>query len=298
MDLSLIVITRDAADTLEACLRSVPFASQKVVVDSGSSDETTAIARSCGAEVFERDFTGFGRQKQWALERASCEMVLSLDADEALDPGLADAIRNLLQGIPEEIPGDVSGYRIRRRTCYMGRLLRFGPWLRDRPLRLFRRKDAEFTGATVHEEVVLRRGRAVRMRGGHIVHRPYRDFCDHLDTISRYGRLWAEREHASGRRAGLYSVLLRPFWRFVLGYFLRLGFLDGYPGFVASEASALYAFCKWSMLRGMGRSDDGSFPCRPHGVATDRPGRRGPEDPPAGCAPGPTGPPGRREHPG
>lgn len=255
MDLSLMVIARDAEETIRACLESVPFAGQIVLVDSGSTDGTVAAAESCGAEVYHREFDGYGPQKQWALEKATSEMVLSLDSDEALSSDLAAAIERLLGQEHGGAGNRISGYRLRRRTCYMGRLLRFGPWMRDRPLRLFRRVDASFGDDRVHEKVVLGRGRTALLRRGWIIHRPYRDLDDHMSRMSTYASLWAKTQYDRGRRAGLQHMLLRPIWRFMLGYLIRGGFLEGLPGFMASQSSARYAFLKWSMLVEMQRAD-------------------------------------------
>ncbi|MBN1434828.1 glycosyltransferase family 2 protein [Candidatus Fermentibacterales bacterium] len=247
MDLSLVVIARNEERDLGVCLGSVPFALEKLVVDSGSTDRTRELASGLGARVLEHDFESFGAQKQWALEQARCEFVLSLDADEALSPDLAASIERIC--IRGEWQEGVSGYRLRRRTCYMGRLLRRGPWSRDWPLRLFRRAEARFEPDLVHEKVVLRGGGVARLHCGHVVHRPYDDLEDHMRKMTGYAALWARQQHLAGRRAGLGRTLAGPVWRFFSGYLVRGGFLEGLPGLMASWSSAQYAFLKWSMLR-------------------------------------------------
>lgn len=246
MDLSLVIITLNEDKHLERCVRSVPFATELLVVDSGSSDTTVELARSLGARVMHHDFQDYASQKQWAIEQAGCDWVLSLDADEYLDAGLACSIRELLDGQPAH-----TGYRLPFRMLYMGRMMRFGPWSGETHLRLFRRGSASFSGVSVHEGIGLDEGSEGRLSGGFVIHESYEDLDEQMGKMRLYAGLWARREHAGGRRSGFFSITLRPLWRFLSAYVLRGGFLEGIPGLTSSAVSAFYVFLKWSMLREM-----------------------------------------------
>lgn len=250
MALSVAIIALDEENDLPGCLASVGFAREVVLVDSGSSDATPAIAREAGARVLLHPFTGFSAQKQFACDSTTRDWILVLDADERAGPGLGDAIQRAMAS------GSADAYRISRRTVYMGRVLRFGPWGGDRPLRLFRRGCARFGSESVHESLRADSPAPV-LRGGFLEHRPYRDFREHMEKMARYASLWAAQESASGRRASGLDVLLRPSWRLFRGAFLQLGLLDGVPGLAASFSSAVYAYWKYMALYELTRAAAG-----------------------------------------
>lgn len=241
MALSVAIIALDEENDLPGCLASVGFADEVVLVDSGSSDATPAIAREAGARVLQHPFTGFSEQKQFACDSTTGDWILVLDADEKAGPGLARAVSRVIDS------GSASAYRIARRTVYMGRVLRFGPWGGDRPLRLFRRGCARFGSETVHESLRADRPAPV-LRGGYLEHRPYRDFREHMEKMARYSSLWAAQQSTAGRRASRLDLLLRPQWRLFRGAVLQLGLLDGLPGLAASFSSAIYAYWKYMAL--------------------------------------------------
>ncbi len=265
MDLSLVIITRNEEAEIERCIRSVPFASETIVVDSGSMDRTVQIADGIGARVLEHQFVSYSAQKQWALEQARCEWVLALDADESLDPVLADAVKRILSTNPEH-----SAYRLPFRILYMGRLMRFGPWSNESHLRLFRREAAQYTDSGVHEGLAVKLGSVGSIREGMVVHHPFMDLDEQISKMRSYARMWAEREFADGQRSCPCRCVLRPAWRFFSSYFLRGGFLEGFPGLTASAVSSWYVFLKWALLLEMTRqgpavtSEPGSTPEASH----------------------------------
>ncbi|MDM7992878.1 MAG: glycosyltransferase family 2 protein [Candidatus Fermentibacter sp.] len=241
MGLSVAIIALDEENDLPGCLASVGFADEVVLVDSGSADATPEIAREAGARVLRHPFTGFSEQKQYACDSTTGDWILVLDADERAGSGLREAVSLAMAS------GSADAYRIARRTVYMGRVLRFGPWGGDRPLRLFRRGCARFGSESVHESLRADSPAPV-LRGCHLEHRPYRDFREHMEKMARYASLWAAQEVAAGRRASGLDVLLRPQWRLFRGVFLQLGLLDGVPGLAASFSSAVYAYWKYMAL--------------------------------------------------
>lgn len=243
--LSLVVITKNEEKNIKRCLLSVPFASEKLVVDSGSSDKTTEIAESFGARVLYHAFENFSAQKKWAVEKAEHDFVLLLDADENLNPEMANEIERICSERTSHKSFDV--YRLKRRSFYMGRLLRFGPWLKDRPVRFFHR-DSIITGDELVHEKVKTAGKTGVIRKGFIEHRPYESLREHAFRMNTYCALWAEQEYVKDRKASPLHIICRPIWKFIVSYIFYGGFLEGVPGFTASFSSSVYVFWKWSML--------------------------------------------------
>jgi hypothetical protein len=250
MRLSVVVIAFNEERDLPACLASVGFADEIVVVDSGSTDGTAAVARAAGALVFDHPFEGFAAQKQYACDRATGDWILLVDADETASAGLGDAIR----GFAAACGADAC--RVRRRTVYLGRLLRHGPWRNDCPVRFFRRGSASFGGDLVHEQLETA-GPSPVLPGAWIEHHPYEDVADHMAKMARYCALWAAQEASSGRSCSALDVLCRPSWRLFRGLVLQAAFLDGFPGMASAVGSAAYAFWKYLSLWELGHRPKG-----------------------------------------
>lgn len=250
--LSVILITRDEARRIERCLRSVDFADEVVVLDSGSTDETVALARELGARVAVRaDWPGFGRQKNRALELASCDWVLSIDADEVVTPRLRESILAAIRA-----PGEADAFRLRRRSCFAGRPLRFGDWHGDRVLRLFRRGVARFTDDLVHER--LDHGGPAPVLDGLLMHYTIDSLEDALEKGRRYAQAGAPRVAARGR-GGIASALGHGAWTFLRGYVLRGGFLDGRHGLLLAWVNAVGTWHRYRLagrLRASSRHGD------------------------------------------
>ena len=241
MRLSVVIITRNEADNILACLQSVAFADEVVVLDSGSTDDTVAIARAAGARVeVAADWPGFGPQKNRALALAQGEWVLSLDADERVTPQLAAEV---LATIAEPAH---DAYEIPRLSNFCGRFIRHSGWWPDPVLRLFRRGTARFTDAAVHEKVVPR-GSVGRLQA-HLLHYTYADLDMALAKMNRYSGDAARMMHARGKRASLASALGHGAWTFVRIYLLRRGFLDGRHGFVLAAVAAMGSFSRYAKL--------------------------------------------------
>jgi glycosyltransferase involved in cell wall biosynthesis len=237
--LSACIITYNEADRIEACLRSLSFCDELLVVDSHSSDATRALAAALGARVIERDWPGYRSQKQFAVDSARHDWVLCLDADERLTEQLRDEIQQLRAA---GFPG-AAGWSVPRITDYFGRFLRHGNAYPDRLVRLFDRRCGGWSGDEIHENTRIS-GRIGRLQG-HLEHFSYRSLSDHLNRMQRYADLMAQALYARGRRCGLTPVLLNPQWRFVRGYLLRLGFLDGWRGLVFALIEANYVRRKY-----------------------------------------------------
>ena len=237
--LSACVITFNEADRIEACLRSLSFCDETVVVDSHSTDATREIAASLGARVIERDWPGYRSQKQFAVDAAGNDWVLCLDADERVtDPLRAELVALRLADFP-----GAAGWSLPRITDYFGRFLRHGNAYPDRLVRLFDRRRGGWHGLEIHENTRVE-GPVLRL-SGHLEHYSYRGLTDHLNRMQRYADLMAQALYGLGRRCGLTPVLLNPLWRFVRGYVFRLGFLDGWRGLVFALVEANYVRRKY-----------------------------------------------------
>ncbi len=245
--LSAILITRNVASRLEACLRSCAFADEIVIVDSGSTDATLDIARRFNAKVVQQDWLGFGRQKQFAVSQASHNWVLCIDADERVSDTLRASILKEL-----EAPR-FQAYEFPRRNHFLGRWLRHGEGYPDFSLRLFNRRHANWSDDPIHEKVVAN-GPVGRLAGD-LLHESEQGLADYLAKQDRYTTLQAEQLHAHGKRAGVARMLLSPLLRFVKFYFLRLGFLDGIPGLVHILVGCRNSFTKYAKLRALNRQD-------------------------------------------
>jgi glycosyltransferase involved in cell wall biosynthesis len=245
--LSACIITFNEAERIEACLRSVSFCDEIVVVDSHSTDDTRERARALGATVIERDWPGYRSQKAFAVDSARFDWVLCLDADERVSETLRAEIERLRAG---EFAG-FAGWSIPRCTDYFGRFLRHGNAYPDRLVRLFDRRRGGWVGREIHENTRVA-GRIGRLHGA-LLHYSYRSLADHEARMERYAQLMAHALHESGRRGSLVQVLVNPAWRFVRGYLLRLGFLDGWRGLTFALVEASYVRRKYLKLYLLGR---------------------------------------------
>ena len=235
--LSVIVITRNEATRLPTCLASVAFADELIVVDSLSTDNTAELARGFGAKVIvTADWPGFGLQKQRALDAATGDWVLCMDADEWLDDGLATAIQQITQAPLASVPS--AHYAVGRMSAFCGQWMRAGSWYPDVGIRLFKRGSARFSSDRVHERLLLERpsGTASTTKPpelpGLLLHNSMSGLHDAVDKMNRYSSGRAADLQARGRRGGVGRAVGHGLWAFFRGYVLRRGFLDGRLGFV------------------------------------------------------------------
>jgi glycosyltransferase involved in cell wall biosynthesis len=228
--LSAIIIAKNEARNIGACLDTLVFCDERIVVDGDSDDGTPEIARAKGARVAAAAWHGFGAQKNFALSLASGDWVLSIDADERVAPALAQAIEAAIGR------HGVDGYEIPRRSSFLGREMRHSGWSPDYVLRLFRRGRARFTDDLVHERVVCD-GQVGRLSES-LLHYPVIGLEDAVGRMDRYSTAGAEMLVASGRRVSFGSGIAHGLWSFLRAYLWRLGFLDGREGFLLAVANA------------------------------------------------------------
>jgi len=248
LPLSLVVIARDAADQIVACLDSASFVAEALVVDSGSRDDTVEIAKSRGARVLHREFDGFGPQKRYAVAQAAHDWVLCMDADERVSPQLAASIAEQFRaGTPPAL-----AYALARRNRFLGRWLSHGEGYPDWNVRLFDRRRARWTDDAVHEHVVA--DGPVERLVGDLMHASAESIDAYIAKQNRYTTLQAQAMHARGERAGSLRIALSPIARFVRFYVLRGGFLDGVAGFAHVAIGAFASFLKYVKLRALDRA--------------------------------------------
>ena len=246
--LSLIVISKNEEAAIARCLRSANFADEIIVVDHASTDRTAAIARAEGARVIvTTDWPGFGPQKNRALQEATGDWVLSLDADEWIEPQLADEIRAVIARADA-----ADGYEIPRRSRFCGKIVRHGDWRGDRVLRLFRRSRGRFSDDHVHERVIVE-GRIDRLSSP-LEHDSITDPADAADKIERYATAAAQQLAAEGKTSSRAKAALRGWAAFLRGYVFRLGFLDGRTGLEVANYNRRYTYEKWARLAKLTRS--------------------------------------------
>ena len=239
---SAVIITLDAATALAACLQSVAFADEVLVVDCGSTDATLALARQSGARVLHQDWLGYGAQKQFAISQAKNDWVLCLDADERVSMPLRGAIEAAL------IAPQAHGFEMPRCNRFMGRWLRHGEGYPDWSLRLFRRSHGRWSDDAVHEKVILD-GMPARLRGD-LLHESAETLALYLDKQDRYTTLQAQAMRRRGQRASIAQMLMSPVLRFIKFYLLRLGFLDGVAGLTHILIGCRNSYTKYAKLRG------------------------------------------------
>jgi glycosyltransferase involved in cell wall biosynthesis len=243
---SAALIVKNEEKNIRRCLVSIRWIQDIVVFDSGSTDKTLEICREYGCRIFEGAWSGFGPAKQFAVSQTLNEWVFVIDADEVVSPDLADAIQKIL------ISPDADGYRIRRLSYYLGRLIRHSGWNRDYTLRLFNKQKGYFNKKPVHESVQIPSGKVDNIKAP-LYHYTYPDINTHLRKIMQYTDLAAESAVREGKRSNLCLSILKGDFKFLKMYFLQAGFLDGPEGLILASISAFGVFLKYVKISRLSR---------------------------------------------
>lgn len=236
LPISLVIITRNEESNIQRCIQSAPFVDEVIVMDSGSTDRTCEIAANLGAKVFQQPWLGFGPQKNMAASKAKNDWILSLDADEELSTQLISEISEKFSQLQVDV-----GYQFPRISQYMGKWIRHGGWYPDSQLRLYNRQHSSWLAAKIHEKVQAQR---VEKFNSEIKHYVFADVASHVETNNRYSGLLAEADFDKGKRFNLLRLLVKPPIKFLETYFLKLGFLDGLPGFVIAVGASYSIFLR------------------------------------------------------
>jgi glycosyltransferase involved in cell wall biosynthesis len=241
--ISAVIIAKDEAKRIEACVRSVAFCDEVLVLDSGSTDGTQALARAAGARVVETDWPGYIPQKNRAADAAANDWVLSVDADERVD----DDLRRAVEAVRGQEAPTAAGFEVKRRPFYLGRWIRHGGWYPEWRARLFDRRRARWGGVEPHDHLRVD-GPVERIRAGDLEHYTYDSIADHVRQIDRFTTIAARERVERGVRRSLGAIVFRPPWAFFRRYVLQAGFLDGRAGFVIATLAAYYVFLKWAKV--------------------------------------------------
>lgn len=241
MSISAVIITKNEEDNIRRCLASVKWCDEIVVLDSGSTDNTVAICKAFTDKVFVTDWPGFGKQFNRAIDSATSNWVLSIDADEWLDPKLIAEIQAVLRNPKYD------GYSVLRRSNFCGRFIKYGTWRSDRVNRLFKNGKGRCTEDIIHPCVKIQ-GSLGKLK--HLLwHNAMKDLDTALNKMNQYTSLSAEMKHKRGKKGSLGKALGHGFWAFLRSYILKLGFLDGPEGFILAVNIAEISYYRYLKLK-------------------------------------------------
>lgn len=244
--LSIIIITLNAERTLAQVLEKAIFVSDDIVViDSGSSDKTKSIAQSFDVSFYQKEWGGFGAQKNFGNLKAKYDWILSVDADEVLSTKLSVELSNLV------LTNEKAVYSIPFINNYCGKYIKYGRWKNERHVRLFNRKQVSWNENQVHEGLIFPKNRVIDLKG-HITHFSMASSMEHLLKAKRYAEMGALKLQQQGKKASFHKLYLNPIYRFVKDYFFSLGFLDGKLGFQIARIISLETYWKYKRLKELG----------------------------------------------
>lgn len=240
-NLSAVIITKNEELNIRRCLESIKdLVSEIIIIDSQSTDDTVKICKEYGSKVYQIDWEGFGKAKKFGVEKASNNWILSLDSDEEVTPSLFEEISKIL------VEPKVNVYKIKRRSFFLGKQIKHCGWNNDFPKRLFNKQYGNFNEDLVHESVVIKGERGII--NSPLNHFTYPTIDIQIKKMNLYSELGAKKSCADGKTTSLFSAVIFGIFRFVKMYFLQLGFLDGYKGFILSINTAYGVFLKYSKL--------------------------------------------------
>jgi glycosyltransferase involved in cell wall biosynthesis len=244
--ISAVVITYNEEKNIARCLQSLQgVADELIVVDSGSTDKTEEICRQFGAKFIYHPFEGHIQQRNWALEQVTYHHVLSLDADEALSKELTSSIL----AVKESWTSDAYAYKFNRLTNYCGKWVRHCSWYPDVKLRLWDKRKGRYDGVNPHDKVFVEGDVRVTWIKGDLLHYSYYTISEHISQVNHFTELNACEYIKKGKKVTVAKIIYKPVWKFIRDYFIRLGALDGYYGFVICATSAFATFVKYVKAR-------------------------------------------------
>ncbi|MEN0051291.1 MAG: glycosyltransferase family 2 protein [Bacteroidota bacterium] len=247
--ISVAIIVKNEIDNIERCLEAAwKVADEIVVIDSGSTDGTQQLCHILGARVLEHPFEDFAHQKNFAVANASYNHILSVDADEVLSESLIHSILEVKSNWTADV------YLVNRLNNYCGKWIKHAGWYPDQKKRLFDRRKAKWEG-TIHETIRLEEGASLGVLHGDLLHYSYHSIADHVARMNNYTTMMAQSAFEKGKKASLLKIVFSPVINFFKRYFLQLGLLDGYYGFVISVFGAYYNFLKYVKLRELWKNE-------------------------------------------
>ncbi len=246
--ISATIITKNEEKNIERCLKSLNWVDEIIVVDSGSTDKTIDICRKYNCKIIETEWLGFGKTKKFAVNSASNNWIFSIDSDEEVTSELEAEIKNIL------VNPTHNGYKIKRKSFYLGKMINHSGWESDFPLRLFNREYGNFNEKDIHESVIVEG--EVRKIESNLLHYTYPTISSHLSRINRYSDIQAKELKKNGKHYSLFIVLFFGLNKFLKMYVLKLGFLDGKEGLILCCNSAYGVYLKYLKLWALNRKDE------------------------------------------
>lgn len=244
--ISAFVVCKNEEKKIEKCLNSVSWCDEIIVVDSHSTDNTLELCKKYTDKIYIRDWPGFRLQKQFGLDQCTSEWVINLDADEVVSEGLKNEIIKKINS-PKTYEKNVTGFQLSRVVFYMNRWWRKGGWYPEYRLRLVKRDKTVWGGDEPHEHAIIKEGKIEKLKG-ELEHYTYGDIFHHLQTLNNFSNISANVLYKKGKTAKFYNVAINPIMRFIKFYFLKRGFLEGFPGFVVAVIESYYVFLKYIKL--------------------------------------------------
>lgn len=247
--LSVVIITYNEEKNIGQCLDSIQsIADDIVIVDSFSTDKTKEIAEKKGARFIAHAFEGHIQQKNWAITQAKYPHILSLDADEMPDVKLISEI----QRIKEDWKFD--GYYFNRLNNYCGKWIKHSGWYPDKKLRLWDSRKGEWAGINPHDTFILKEDSSSKYLKGNLLHYSFRTVSEHILQINKFTEIGSKADFERGKRSSFFKIYFLPKWRFIRDYIFKLGFCDGYYGYIISKLSAYTTFQKYVKIRQLQRN--------------------------------------------
>jgi glycosyltransferase involved in cell wall biosynthesis len=241
---SVVIITYNEEKNIGRCLESVKgIADEIIVVDSVSTDGTKAICESYGVTFIEQPFLGYIEQKNFALDRATYEYALSLDADECLTEELR---KNILIEKQNGLPFDC--YRMNRLSSFCGQWIKHGSWYPDRKIRLINRKKGKWGGVNPHDKIVMNEGATLKQLKGDMLHYTYDTIDQIMEQTNKFTTIQSKAMYERGKRSNVIKLIVNPLVAFISGYIIKRGFLDGYNGFIIARYSSHATLAKYAKL--------------------------------------------------
>jgi glycosyltransferase involved in cell wall biosynthesis len=255
--ISVVIITFNEEQNIERCINSVQgIADEIIIIDSYSTDRTKEICQKYSSEnlnstnnlkFFENPFNGYVEQKNYAISKATHSLILSLDADEALSDTLKTSILDIKNTVDEDILANV--YEMARLTNYCGSWIKHTDWYPDRKIRLFDKSRARWEGILLHETIQIEPNTTLKRLKGDILHYSFYSISQHIAQMNKFTDIGAKEAFQKGKKANIFIILGSPIAKFISSYVFRLGFLDGYAGFLVCTISAFASFLKYIKIR-------------------------------------------------